>query len=219
MLALSNAAAGAVAGILGRYGLWGVVCRGLLCGHVPTQHAPGCHCPAHAVQCVFYSRIQFYHTVLYVSVPDFGLHFFFLTVLCMSATITYWHAAGQNGHWPLLSLQTGCRLLRRLFPHICHPGAEYGAVPDRLSLKPHSSATAGICFKTLHTGIMSVIRTSFSSICICTRLICTICFICCCPPWSPGCLRWQPGNFPFSFATAFLPIPSCFWWYRALNIC
>ena len=26
---------------------------------------------------VFYSRIQFYHTVLYVSVPDFGLHFFF----------------------------------------------------------------------------------------------------------------------------------------------
>ena len=68
-------------------------------------------------------------------------------------------------------------------------------------------------------NIMSVIRTSFSSICICTRLICTICFICCCPPWSPGCLRWQPGNFPFSFATAFLPIPSCFWWYRALNIC
>jgi len=77
MLALSNAAAGAVAGLLGGYGLWGVVCRGLLCGHVPTQHAPGCHCPAHAVQCVFYSRIKFYHTVLYVSVPDFGLHFFF----------------------------------------------------------------------------------------------------------------------------------------------
>ena len=34
-----------------------------------------------------------------------------------------------------------------------------------------------------------------------------------------GCLRWQPGNFPFSFATAFSPTPSCFWWYRALNIC
>lgn len=27
---------------------------------------------------------------------------------------------------------------------------------------------------------------------------------------------WQ---FSFSFATAFSPTPSCFWWYRVLNIC
>ena len=27
---------------------------------------------------------------------------------------------------------------------------------------------------------------------------------------------WQ---FPFSFATVFSPTPSCFWWYRVLNIC
>ena len=61
-------------------GFWVAMAFGVLYavgGHVPTQHSLGRHCPAYAVQCVFYSRIQFYHTVLYVSVPDFGLHFFF----------------------------------------------------------------------------------------------------------------------------------------------
>ena len=135
MLALSNAAAGAVAG------LWVAMAFGVLyaVGYFVAMCLRNMHLDAIA-QPTPYSAYA--NQGLSLTAPYFLMLLPLLSCISFSDSSLY----ERNNHllacccWAKWALavtiaQTGRRLLRRLFAHICHPGTKYGAVPDRLSLK------------------------------------------------------------------------------------